>query len=145
MKLINWIFVAFGVAGLIGVRVFEDRLFYDPFLDFFHAENKSILPKFEWIPLIFGHLFRFILNLFFSLVVVHFLFKNKKWTVQAAALIVIVFALTFPVYLYCVTTNFNIGLLFSFFIRRFVIQPLALLLIVPLFYYRKSLFEKKGR
>ena len=142
MRLIDWFLVALGVAGLVGVRVLEDRLFYDPFLDFFHSENKSILPKFEWIPLIGGHLFRFILNLFFSLVVVHFLFKNKKWTVQAAVLILIVFAITFPVYLFCLKTNFSIGLLFSFFIRRFVIQPLALLLIVPLFYYRKSLLEK---
>jgi exosortase F-associated protein len=143
MKVLSWILVLLGIVGLISVRVFEDRIFYDPFLNYFHeADKQAAYPDFEWGCLIISHLFRFILNLLFSSIVIHFIFKNKNWTLQGAALICIVFAITFPIYLYCVSTKFEIGFLFSFYMRRFVIQPLILLLIVPLFYYRKQMLVR---
>ncbi|MBU8883575.1 exosortase F system-associated protein [Kaistella sp. DKR-2] len=139
MKILNWIIVILGVLGLIGVRISEDKIFYDPFLEYFHFANKDAqFPDFEWFKLILNHLFRFSLNLILSALIVHFIFKNTKWTVQAVVLMLIVFAVTFPLYLYAVSTKFEIGYLFSFYMRRFVIQPLILLLIIPLFYYRKQ-------
>lgn len=144
MKILSWFLVIIGVFGLIGVRALEDRIFYDPFLNYFHEANKNIaFPDFEWGKLIVGHLFRFILNLFFSCVIIHFIFKNKEWTMQGALLITIIFAITFPIYLYCISDRFEIGYLFSFYMRRFVIQPLILLLIIPLFYYRKQMLQKR--
>ncbi|MCD0454124.1 exosortase F system-associated protein [Chryseobacterium sp. LC2016-27] len=139
MRILSWFLVILGVCGLMGVRILEDQIFYDPFLNYFHEGNKNIsFPEFEWGKLIVSHLFRCILNLFFSCIIIHFLFKNKDWTVQGAILISIIFAITFPIYLYCIYDRFDIGYLFSFYMRRFVIQPLILLLIVPLFYYRKQ-------
>lgn len=129
----------------MGVRILEDQIFYDPFLNYFHEGNKNIsFPEFEWGKLIISHLFRFILNLFFSCIIIHFLFKNKDWTVQGAVLISIIFIITFPIYLYCISDRFDIGYLFSFYMRRFVIQPLILLLIVPLFYYRKQMILRNS-
>ncbi|MEI7487413.1 MAG: exosortase F system-associated protein [Chryseobacterium sp.] len=140
MKILSWFLVILGVFGLIGVRALEDRIFYDPFLNYFHEANKNIpFPDFEWGKLIIGHLFRFILNLFFSCVIIHFIFKNKEWTIQGAFLITIIFLITFPIYLYRIYDRFEVGYLFSFYMRRFVIQPLILLLIIPLFYYRKQI------
>ena len=138
MKILNWFFVAIAIFGLIAVRMVEDQLFYDPFQTFFHLANKHAeFPDFNWTPLILNYLFRFGLNLVLSAAVVYFIFKNKQWTLQAIVLMLIVFAITFPLYLYCIHTQFDIGYLFSFYMRRFVIQPLILLLIIPLFYYRK--------
>lgn len=140
MKIINILFIILGVAGLIGVRMFEGQLFYDPFLKYFHEANvHTEIPSFVWGKLIVSHLFRFALNLAFSALIVHFIFKNTFWTKQAVLLITLVFLITFPIYLYCISTDFSLGYLFSFYMRRFVIQPLILLLIVPLFYYRKHL------
>lgn len=143
MKIPSLLLVILGVVGLVSVRALEDKIFYDPFLNYFHEANKNIsFPPFEWGKLIVGHLFRFILNLFFSCVIIHFIFKNKTWTIQGALLITIIFAITFPIYLYCIYDKFEIGYLFSFYMRRFVIQPLILLLIVPMFYYRKQVLER---
>lgn len=140
MKILNWFLVIIGVFGLICVRILEDQIFYDPFLNYFHEANKSIsFPEFEWGKLIISHVFRFLLNLFFSCVIIHFLFKNKDWTIQGAILITIIFVITFPIYLFCISDRFDIGYLFSFYMRRFVIQPLIILLIIPLFYYRKQM------
>ncbi len=140
MKILNWFIVALGIFGLISVRMLEDQLFYDPFLNYFHEANKNArFPDFEWVQLILNHIFRFSLNLILSALIIQFIFKNKKWTVQAIVLMLLVFGFTFSLYLYCISTEFEIGYLFSFYMRRFVIQPLILLLIIPLFYYRKHL------
>ncbi|WP_292009395.1 exosortase F system-associated protein [Chryseobacterium sp.] len=145
MKILNWFLVIMGIVGLVAVRIMEDKIFYDPFLDYFHVANKDIpFPAFSWGPLIIGHLFRFILNLFFSCLIIHCLFRNKQWTIQGGLLIIIVFAITFPIYLYCIHDKFEVGYLFSFYMRRFVIQPLILLLIVPMFYYRKQVLVNKS-
>lgn len=144
MKILSWLFIALGLAGLIGVRLSEDRLFYDPFLNYFHEANRNIpFPDFDWGRLIAGHLFRFLLNLFFSCLIIQFWFRNKQWTFQGAILIIIVFSITFPIYLYCISERFETGYLFSFYMRRFVIQPLILLLIIPMFYYRRRIAEQK--
>lgn len=145
MKILSWFLVIVGICGLVSVRILEDQIFYDPFLNYFHeADYQIAFPHFAWGKLIISHIFRFVLNLFFSCVIIHFLFKNKEWTVQGAVLISIIFVITFPIYLFCVSDRFDIGYLFSFYMRRFVIQPLILLLIVPLFYYRKQMMLRNS-
>jgi len=145
MKILSWFLVIVGICGLVSVRILEDQIFYDPFLNYFHeADYQIAFPHFAWGKLIISHVFRFALNLFFSCIIIHFLFKNKEWTIQGAILILIIFAITFPIYLYCISDKFEIGRLFSFYMRRFVIQPLILLLIIPLFYYRKQMMLKNS-
>lgn len=140
MKILNWTIVIIGILGLISVRFLEDKIFYDPFLEFFKGDYKvSQVPDFEMGRLIASHFFRFLLNLIFSAIVVHFIFKNKKWTIQSIILITVAFLFFFLIYLWCIYTKMEIGYLFTFSVRRFVIQPIILLLIIPIFYYRKKL------
>ena len=140
MKILNFILVFAGILGLISVRFLEDKIFYDPFLEFFKAEYKvAQVPDFIWGKLILSHFFRFALNLIFSAIVVHFMFLNKKWTIQAVFLMSVAFLFFFPIYLWCLYSKMEIGYLFTFSVRRFVIQPIILLLIIPIFYYRKKL------
>jgi exosortase F-associated protein len=138
MRIYNWIFAIIGICGLIGIRMVESSVFYDPFLEYFHETNKYLsLPEFVWGKLILHHIFRFALNLLFSAIVLQAFFNNLKWTIQGLVLMTLVFAITFPIYLYCLHSELKIGYLFTFYMRRFVIQPIILLLIIPLFYYRK--------
>lgn len=142
MKILNWILVFAGILGLVSVRFLEDKIFYDPFLAFFKGNYKvAQIPEFLWGKLIISHFFRFFLNLFFSAVVIHFMFLNKKWTLQAVVLITVAFLFFFPIYLWCLYTKMEIGYLFTFSVRRFIIQPIILLLIIPIFYYRKKLMK----
>ena len=140
MKILNFILVFAGILGLISVRFLEDKIFYDPFLEFFKADYKvAQVPNFIWGKLMLSHFFRFALNLIFSAIVVHFIFLNKKWTIQAVFLMAVAFLFFFPIYLWCLYSKMEIGYLFTFSVRRFVIQPIILLLIIPIFYYRKKL------
>ena len=140
MKILNFILVFAGILGLVSVRFLEDKIFYDPFLEFFKADYKvAQVPDFIWGKLMLSHFFRFALNLVFSAIVVHFMFLNKKWTIQAVFLMAVTFLFFFPIYLWCLYSKMEIGYLFTFSVRRFVIQPIILLLIIPIFYYRKKL------
>lgn len=137
MKLLRTICLIVGVSGLFGVRILEDHLFYDPFLDYFKNENFGVFPQYDMGKLLLSYIFRYSLNVLFSFIIIQSLFKNKIWSQQAVVLMVLVFVLIFPIYIYCVYSNFAIGDLFSFYMRRFIIQPITLLLLVPIFYYRK--------
>ena len=140
MKILNFILVFAGILGLISVRFLEDKIFYDPFLEFFKADYKvAQVPDFIWGKLMLSHFFRFALNLIFSAIVVHFMFLNKKWTIQAVFLMAVAFLFFFPIYIWCLYSKMEIGSRFTFSVRRFVIQPIILLLIIPIFYYRKKL------
>ena len=140
MKILNFVLVFAGILGLISVRFLEDKILYDPFLEFFKADYKvAQVPDFIWGKLMLSHFFRFALNLIFSAIVVHFMFLNKKWTIQAVFLMAVAFLFFFPIYLWCLYSKMEIGSLFTFSVRRFVIQPIILLLIIPIFYYRKKL------
>ena len=140
MKILNFILVFAGILGLISVRSLEDKIFFDPFLEFFKADYKvAQVPDFIWGKLMLSHFFRFALNLIFSAIVVHFMFLNNKWTIQAVVLMAVAFLFFFPIYLWCLYSKMEIGYLFTFSVRRFVIQPIILLLIIPIFYYRKKL------
>lgn len=137
MKHWQWLLVAFFTLCLIGVRYGEDQLFYDPFLPYFKG-NGQYFPNFEWGKLIVNHIFRFLLNLGFSLGIIHFIFLNKKWTLQAGIIIGFSFLIFFPAYLYFIYTEFSFGEMISFYLRRMVIQPVLMLILVPVFYYLKS-------
>ena len=138
--MLRWIIVFCSFLGLIFVRGLEDQIFYDPFLDYFKsADHNALFPNFVWGKLVLSYLFRFGLNLLFSLLIIHFIFQNLEWSKQSFYLILLVFVIVFPLYLWCISNRFQVGYLFSFYLRRFVIQPLTLLLLIAIFYYRKKI------
>ena len=60
MKILSCLIVFFAVFGLIGVRILEDQIFYDPFFNYFHIANKHAhFPDFEWFKLIINYVLRF--------------------------------------------------------------------------------------
>ena len=138
--MLRYFFVLLGILGLVGIRVVEDTVFYDPFIMFFKSADHSVVfPSFQWGKLVVSYIFRFGLNTFFSVWIIHFLFQNSNWSKQAFVLMALIFVIVFPIYLFCIYDKLEFGYLFSFYIRRFVIQPLPLLLIITVFYYRKKM------
>lgn len=144
MKTANLIFASIGIAGLIAVRVFEDELFYDPFLNYFRGDfHGSEFPEFHGGKIIVNYVGRFLLNTFFSAWVLHFFFQNKRWTLQSILLMGVVFVVLFPVYLWCVYSRMEIGSLFTFSVRKFIIHPVLLLLLTAVYYYKSKTEQPK--
>lgn len=127
------------VFALVLIRAYEDVLFYDPFLDYFKADYYNLpIPEIENLQLFFGLLFRYFLNTAFSLAIIYVLFKDIDAVKFASILYAIFFAILIAAFFYILINNgesYKMGL---FYIRRFIIQPIFLLLFLPAFYYQKQ-------
>ncbi|WP_281323710.1 exosortase F system-associated protein [Flavobacterium sp. IMCC34518] len=123
---------------LISIRTFENQLFYDPFLHYFEGDyvNKS-LPDYNAFWLFLGMSFRFFLNAIVSLVIVYCLFKDREM-IQFASILYLFFFVILIVGFFSVLHFYgNQNNLLLFYVRRFLIQPLFLILFIPAFYYQK--------
>ncbi|WP_442902424.1 exosortase F system-associated membrane protein [Flavobacterium sp.] len=132
------LFFIIALLGLVLVRAFENKLFYDPFLTFFKLDyqNKP-LPSFDNIPLFFGLLMRYSLNTILSLIIIYTLFKQLQLVRFALILHGVFFVLLVVVFFTLLNFSNQPDYLILFYIRRFLIQPLFLLLFVPAFYYQQ--------
>lgn len=120
---------------LVCVRLFEEKLFYDPLLEFFRHEGK-ILPDYN-TPRLLLHLgLRYWLNSLLSIAIVWFCFKDKS-VIKVTLLLYALFFVVLMAAFFITLNADNPGLMVLFYIRRFLIQPLFLILFVPAFYYQK--------
>ena len=126
------------VLLLMSIRAFEKELFYDPFLVYFEGDYKMLpLPKFDSIRLFFGLLFRYTLNTIVSLGIIYVLFKEID-LVKFASILYLIFFLVLIITFYGIIYLYaNQNNLMLFYVRRFLIQPIFILLFVPGFYYQK--------
>ncbi|WP_339699162.1 exosortase F system-associated protein [uncultured Marixanthomonas sp.] len=131
--------ILIAIFALVGVRFFEENLFYDPLISFFKSDYADKrLPSFETPELIASIGFRYILNTLFSLVIIWLVFRKRDILKLSAILYLILFCVLFTAYL-LVLINYKEGnYLTLFYIRRFLIQPLFLLILLPAFYFQKK-------
>lgn len=130
------------LLGLVAVRVFEGH-FYDPFISYFKQGNPLLpRPEFSAVQLVFHHLFRLMLNVLFSLLLVWAIFRNRIYLKVSGVLMGVVSAVALALYLFIIIQNLPVNYQLLFFIRRFAIQPLLLFLMIPTFYY---LNQQKGK
>ena len=121
------------------VRAYEDVLFYDPFLNYFKTDYHNLpLPEIETLGLFFGLLFRFFLNTVLSLAMIYVLFKDIE-AVKFASILYVVFFVVLVILFFSVLFFFgDTNKMALFYIRRFIIQPIFLLLFLPAFYFQKQ-------
>jgi exosortase F-associated protein len=141
-KMVRAFVVLLLLTGLVLVRAFENILFYDPFLSYFKGEysNQSI-PQFDDLKLFGGLFFRYLLNAVFSLGIIYFAFLDYK----AVRFISILYVVLFIVLIAALWLTINLCpdcRLAIFYERRFLIQPLFLLLFLPAIYYQRQVVKK---
>jgi exosortase F-associated protein len=128
----------FLILVLVLVRAFENQLFYDPFLDFFKQDFTVMpLPNVSSLKLFLGLLLRYTLNTSVSLSIIYVLFREIKMIKFAFILycfffLILIFLLFFIIYF----TEENHNWLL-FYVRRFLIQPIFLMLFIAGFYYQR--------
>lgn len=134
---IVFLLVLFGLLVLI--RIFENSLFYDPFLMFFKNDYLYIdSPRREVFKLTAFTGLRFLMNTLISLGILYVLFRDKGIVRFSAIVYGISFLVLIALYLYFVINPRQEDYYLFFNIRRFLIQPLLLLLLIPAFYYYKQ-------
>jgi exosortase F-associated protein len=127
------------IALFAVIRMFENQLFYDPFLDFFKSEFQLMpLPTFDGFQLFLSLFLRYLLNAIVSLAIIYVAFKEVELVKFSAVLYGIFFVILTIVFFSIIHFYGNTNNLLLFNIRRFLIQPIFVLLFVPAFYYQKK-------
>lgn len=140
MKLMGKILAAIVIITLLVlVRAFEDNLFYDPLLAFFKGEYKYLpLPALDVSALLLHTSLRFAINSVLSILLLWVIFGRKETVVLCAILYAILFVVLIVAFAAIVIWSEGTHTHFLlFYIRRFLIQPLLLLVLLPAFYYQK--------
>jgi exosortase F-associated protein len=123
---------------LVFIRAFESQLFYDPFLKYFEGDYiRMPLPEFDALKLFFGLSIRFFFNTTLSLGIIYFLFKDKEMLAFASVLYLFLFLILIIGFYSILHFYGNQNNLLLFYVRRFLIQPLFLVVFIPAFYYQK--------
>ena len=123
---------------LVLVRAFELDMFYDPFIKYFKNDflDQSI-PVFSGSILLKDMFFRYTLNTLISLAIIYFAFQNKNFIIFSIKFYVIAFIVLIVTFFIILKGELLNGYLFAFYIRRFLIHPLFVLLLLPAFYYKQ--------
>jgi exosortase F-associated protein len=120
------------VLVLASIRIVEESLFYDPFLNYFKTDFTNFpLPDVEKLKLFFSLTFRYLLNSLSSVVFIQIAFKDISFTKFASILFGLLFIILIIAFYIVLVFYANENKMELFYIRRFLIQPLLLLLFIP--------------
>ncbi|WP_417942739.1 exosortase F system-associated membrane protein [Flavobacterium sp. RS13.1] len=124
------------------VRTFENKLFYDPFLVYFESDFKGLpFPQVNNIKLFAGLLLRYTLNTVLSLVLIYTLFRDIE-IFKFSVFLYVFFLVPLLVTFFIILEFFPNANWLLFYVRRFIIQPIFVLLFVPAFYYQQQNLKK---
>ncbi len=140
-KKIGW--SLFLILLLVLIRAFEETLFYDPFLEYFKTEySQKALPSINIIKLFFSLGIRFYLNSMISLFLLYVIFNDKQIVKFSAFLFIVLGSILMISFIFTLTF-FAHEKMTLFYIRRFLIQPIFILLFIPAFYYQKHSSQRE--
>jgi exosortase F-associated protein len=127
------------VLVLASIRIFEESLFYDPFLNYFKADFTNFpLPDVDKLKLFFSLSFRYLLNSIVSVVFIQIAFKDISFTKFAIVLYAFLFIILALIFYFTLAFYAEENKMILFYIRRFLIQPIFLLLFIPGFFIQKK-------
>ena len=125
------------------VRAFEADLFYDPLIIYFQNDYlyESIPDLNKW-KLIISMLWRYVINSMITLAIIYLVFKKKSIIKFSGFFLMTAFVILIFFFVILLRDNFENGYLLPFYIRRFIIHPIFLFLLLPAFYYQKKRSKK---
>lgn len=124
---------------LVLIRVYEEQLFYDPYLLFFENDYLYIdNPRREVFKLTAFTTLRYVLNTIISMGILYVVFRDKSVIKFSAVIYTIAYIILLFLFLYFVLNPRQEDYYLFFNIRRFLIQPLLIILLLPAFYYHKQ-------
>ncbi len=135
----KWFLIAFLVGLLLCIRAGEAQWFYDPLLVYFKNDYQNQpLPPIESVR--YGlHLFlRYGLNSVVSMAILFVVFRSREQLRFVGYLYVGLGFILGASFFLLYDTSGDTHKLLIFYVRRFLIQPLFLLLFIPAFYYQNK-------
>lgn len=141
--------VRLGIIGvlilmLVLVRALGDKIFYDPFIAYFQNDYlHENMPGFKFLKLFYHLMLRYLANALISLAIIYFAFSKKALVVFSIKFYAIAFVILGITYYFLLRNGMENGYLFTFYIRRFLIHPVFILVLLPAFYYQQKLVKQQ--
>lgn len=137
-KLTTIILIVLLFVMLIAIRGFVSPYFYDPLSDYFKREYLySPIPAID-LSLYFLHIFfRYFLNTIISLGLIYLFFKSRKLLLFSIKFYVISFVGLCLLLFLLLKFDDSDGYMLIFYVRRFLIQPVFVFILLPAFYYQR--------
>jgi len=130
--------ILFGACGLAFIRFFETSLFYDPLIDFYDGKfHTKPFPELKFWTYNLNLVFRYFVNSLISIGIIWYVFKNKNYVKFSILIYAIVFLsglIAFWVIAHDIQSK---DFMLLFYVRRFLIQPILVILLIPAFYFQK--------
>lgn len=121
---------------LVLVKVFESSIFYDPLITYFKNDYLyQQVPVLEVGDLMFFYSIRFWMNTLLSISILKLIFINKDYWKDVLPLYLIGYLVMLGLLYILLQSQANYLVLF--YVRRFIIHPIFLLLLV-VYYYLES-------
>ncbi len=142
-KQYRFLIIVFLFFLLVLVRAFASDLFYDPFIEYFKDDFlHETIPFFSGRKLLIDMSFRYFLNSIISLAIIYVAFEHFSFLKFSVKFYVIAFLFLAFAFFVILKGELRQGYLFAFYIRRFLIHPLFVLILLPAFYYKEIVTSK---
>lgn len=126
-------------ALLVLMRYVSSKLFYDPFQRYFdHDYLLNPIPEFDSWKLFINMFLRYAVNSIISLGIIWIAFRDKNFIQFSIKFFILAFLILIFAYFVILNGELKDGYLFAFYVRRFLIHPLLLLVLFPAFYYKNG-------
>lgn len=121
---------------LVAIRTYENVLFYDPLVSFFKTNHTTLPLPDMVIPKLIGYtMIRFFMNTVLSIALLWVVFKKRSIVKLATVLYAILFVVLLVVFISLLYIDTEPPHRNLFYVRRFLIQPVFLLILLPAFYF----------
>lgn len=143
-KLLRLGLIGILILGLALVRFFEHELFPDALLEFYRTEfSYAEAPQFNTFHVLFNTATRYLLNTALSLAIIWLAFPSKRTLLFSASFYGLAFVVLMATLWFFISDIQKENYLIIFYIRRFLIQPIFVLILLPAFYYQKKNVKEK--
>jgi exosortase F-associated protein len=131
------------VILLMLVRAYGARYFYDPFIIYFrHDYLTTAVPEYQTVKLFLNLFLRYSINSGISLAIIYFAFLKRDLVMFSVKFLILAFIVLSFFYFVLLNAEMLKGYLFAFYVRRFLIHPIFVLILLPAFYYQKKFIIK---
>ncbi len=133
------------VILLISVRLFEQEWFPEKFIDYFASGNymKSSLPVLRFEDY-FSIFLRYSVNSILSVILLQLLFKDARLTLWAVKFFIYSGVILGILFVLTVQWIRPVDYRIVFYLRRMLIQPVGLFLLLPVFYFIREATKPAG-
>ncbi|SHH86819.1 exosortase F system-associated membrane protein [Wenyingzhuangia marina] len=124
------------------VRAYQVALFYDPLNHYFANDYLYLpLPDVDKSRLFVSYLSRYLINSLISFAILKIAFPHRSFIRTIATFYALAFVLLSSILFSLMIFKIDVGYLFPFYIRRFIIHPVFIIVLLPFIYLMRKRYR----